>query len=616
MCHEDNKKVNNAWLTPHLIVNKKYRIVMCILQHSLNLLNDTSLIMNYKFAIILLNFLCSIIYLNAQPQFVKQEKPDPKFARWCVEYGNYYDGLLEYQRLLKEDSSEVIYHYHLGLCYLNLNIDKTKAIPWLEWTVKQDKFDENAWYFLGMAYLVNNRIDEAITSFKTYQNKTKVDLQRVPAKRMIEMCFNAKTLQKTPENVEIQNLGKYINSDEPDYNPYIPSNESMLIFNSQRKENFGNYRNMDGFYPADIYVSYYKFGKWKKVGKLNTVINSSNIEEAVGYTADGSTMFINTAIVMDGEKGSVFTEKKGKNYGVGQTLLIQGFEKDKIHSFALSLDKKLLLFSCQKENGIGGKDIYISRILPDGSWGKPILADSNINSIYDDNFPFFGADGYVYFASEGFNSMGGYDLFKTKLNKTSLSFSKPINLGYPVNTTQDDKTISVSATGRYAYISSLREGGEGDLDIYRVIFKDAPPTYTLIRGKSMIGDSLPFSEAVKARNKVIDSLNMPIYEKYKQLLSTKDSLKGKQIWENRIMHEKNAISITAYDQQSNKVFGHYIVKESSSNYAVILPPGNWTLIFKRKGYKDIEIKNLSIEERDLRNKEIIQNILFEPQASN
>lgn len=572
--------------------------------------------MKYKFGFILALLLCSIIYLNAQPQFVKQEKPDPKFARWCVEFGNYYDGMLEYQRLLKEDSSQVIYHYHLGLCLLNLTIDKSKAIPWLEWTVKQEKFDDNAWYYLGLAYLVNNRLDEAINSFKKYQSIVKTDLQRIPANRMLEMCMSAKTMEKNPVNVEIQNLGKYINSEEPDYNAYIPSNESMLIFNSQRKENFGNYRNMDGFYPSDIYVSYYKFGKWKKVGKLNTVINSSNIEEAVGYTSDGSTMFINTALVMDGEKGSIFTEKKGKNYGVGQGITIQGFEKDRIYSFALSSDKKILLFSCQKTGGFGGKDIYISRLMPDGSWGKAILADSNINSIYDENFPYFGPDGYVYFASEGFNSMGGYDLFKSTLNRTNLSFSKPTNLGYPVNTTQDDKTISMSTTGRYAYISSLREGGEGDLDIYRVIFKNAPPTYTLVKGKSLVGDSLPFSEAVKARNKVIDSLNMPVYEKYKQLLATKDSLKGKQLWENRTMHEKNAISIIAYNEQNNKIYGRYIVKESSSNYAVILPPGVWTLVFKRNGYKDVEIKNLSIEERDLRNKEIIQNVLFEPQASN
>ncbi len=550
--------------------------------------------------------------LNAKAQeFTKDVKPDPKFAKYCLLFNNYIDGLKEYKLLLSEHPDNTEYHLGAGICYLNLNRDKRKAVKELEWVLKQKKFDKKAYYYMGMAYLQTYRFDEAIKMFELYLTKTEKDEMRIPAKRMIEKCKDAKVFVADSINVEISNLGKYINTQYPEFNPYVTANESMIIFNAQRKSNLGNYAFYDGYYPSDIYYSFFKYGRWKKARRMNSAINSSDIEKAVGLTSDGANLFLIKEDIK-GNKQLFYSKKRGKYFRQPLPIFIKDADYKRIYSLTISPDKKYLVFSAEHKKG-GGKDLYLSFRLPNGYWSSASVLDSTVNTPWDEDYPYFSPDGrYFFFASEGHKNMGGYDIFRARWNPDdSNHISEIANLGYPVNTPLDDKSISLSKSGRYGYIASFRPGGFGDLDIYRVIFKDRRPKYSVIYGAIYDSDSTRFDVVIKRINDHIDTMNFPINREYKRLLlKKKDSAAAYAELAKKIPYEKINVKIIAINKETGETFGNFIARNDTANYSVILPPGTWKLIFKREGYDDYIIDNLVIEERDQRNRMIKKNVVL------
>jgi len=536
-------------------------------------------------------------------EFTKDVKPDPKFARLCIEFHNYVDGLKEYRMLLSDDPDNVSFRQGAAVCMLNLNADKKQALEYMEWVVKQKKFDNQAYYVLGQAYMQNYRFDEAIKAFQKFNELESKDENRISATRMIEVCQNAKKAVSNPVNVEITNLGKNINGPYPDFNPYIPSNESMILYNSQRKSNLGNYAFYDGYYPSDVYVSYFKYGRWKKTRRLPSSVNSINIDKVVGMTSDGANMFLIKEDIK-GNKQTFYSKKRGKYYREPKPIFIKDESYEKIYSLTVSPDNKYLIFSAEHKGGIGGRDLYLSFRMPNGYWSSAQMLDSTVNTIYNEDYPYFSPDGrYFFFASEGHESIGGFDIFKAQWFADSLHIQSITNLGYPVNTPLDDNTISLSKSGRYGYISSYRKDGFGDLDIYRVIFKDAQPKYSVIYGTILNEDSASFDLVIRRINDHIDTLNFPINHEYKRLLlKKKDSAAAYAELAKKIPYEKINVKILAINKETGETFGNFIARNDTANYSVILPPGTWKLIFRRNGYKDYVIDNLVIEERDQRNR--------------
>ena len=557
-------------------------------------------------------FLFLVLGLSAEAQeYTKDVKPDPKFARLCIEFHNYVDGLKEYRMLLADNPDNVKFRQGAAYCMLNLNTDKKQALEYMEWVVKQKKFDNQAYYVLGLAYLQNYRFDEAIKAFQRFNDLEVKDGNRIPATRMIEVCRNAKKLIANPVNVEITNLGKYINSPYPDFNPYIPSNESMILYNSQRKSNLGNYAFYDGYYPSDVYVSYFKYGRWKKTRRLPSSVNSTNIDKVVGMTSDGANMFLIKEDIK-GNKQTFYSKKRGKYYREPKPIFIKDESYEKIYSLTISPDNKYLIFSAEHKGGIGGRDLYLSFRMPNGYWSSAQMLDSTVNTIYNEDYPYFSPDGrYFFFASEGHESMGGFDIFKARWFPDSIHIQSITNLGYPVNTPLDDNTISLSKSGRYGYISSYRKDGYGDLDIYRVIFKDAQPKYSVIYGTILNEDSASFDLVIKRINDHIDTLNFPINHEYKRLLlKKKDSAAAYAELAKKIPYEKINVKILAINKETGETFGNFIARNDTANYSVILPPGTWKLIFRRNGYKDYVVDDLLIEERDQRNRLIRMNAVL------
>jgi len=152
-----------------------------------------------------------------------------------------------------------------------------------------------------------------------------------------------------------------------------------------------------------------------------------------------------------------------------------------------------LYFASNVKGGLGGMDIYVSRILPDGTWGEAMNLGDEINTQYDEEFPTISQDGNtLHFSSTGHTSMGGYDLFVSRRDADTHAWSSPSNLGYPLNDAGDNMHISFSATwdmdsekerNKFAYISAYRKGGFGDLDLYRVTYGAVEERLTAVRGE-------------------------------------------------------------------------------------------------------------------------------------
>jgi hypothetical protein len=398
-----------------------------------------------------------------------------------------YDGALKaYIPLQKADPKNADYNYRLGYCYVITNVDKTKAAPFLEYASRQKGVKNEVFYYLGQAYQYQQRWDDAIQAFEQYKtvSKSKVIRDLLDVDRQVEICNAAKELQQNPVKAKFRNLGKGINTLYPEYNPFVSADRSVLIFTSRRKGNAGGFMEDLGFYTSDVYWSIWKDTVWAKAKSVGASVNGAFDEESLGMNAAGNEMYLlfdNDIAFVD----IVISKLKGKTWQrpsvPGPTVNSKAYET----GASVTPDGKILFFSTdKKEKGsFGGIDIYMSRRDEKGDWGPAENLGAAINTKFDDDAPCIFSDGKtLYFSSQGHNSMGGFDVFKSVWNEESNSWSQPENIGYPLNTADDNLYFSMTGDGKYAYITAVRPEGLGDQDIYEVTFEE-PSGFVLYKAK-------------------------------------------------------------------------------------------------------------------------------------
>ncbi|PLW94856.1 MAG: hypothetical protein C0592_01565 [Marinilabiliales bacterium] len=573
--------------------------------------------MRYFALIFITTFLLSSGIQAQRNEFVPEGSL--KAARGYFQFQNFKDALAEYLKLSEDDSTNLEYHHNIGLCYLYTNIDKTKAIPYLEWVVAQEKFDPNAWYDLGRAYQYAYRYDDARKAFKKFIATGEKDMNPISAKRQLIICDNAEKLIASPLDVTITNMGEMINSPYPDFNPFILQDESYLVYVSKRNNNLGGWIDYDGYNTADIYHSSKNGRSWKKSRGISNTINTYLVEEIVGMTPDGEIMFV----YMDNEYAMAdifYSEKRGRSYKRPEPMGMYVNAKSFEGGATISQNKKILFFSSDREGGNGGMDLYMAFQLPTGEWGDPTNLGNHINTEYDEDFPYLAPDGKTFlFASTGHSSMGGYDIFKCTWDKKTKTFSEPVNLGYPINTPEDNTTISFSESMRHAYISALMPGGYGDLDIYRVTFNDVEPKKCFLSGTIMTIDSIP------------------LFEKYNMLLAQKEELQAEFdtlisqmdmqeeidtaavetmrpgiFAELELLNEQTKelpqVVIKVINKNTKKTQGIYRPNKNTGKYIIIVPPGTYDVTFSCPGYQEVSKEYFFIDDESnsvLNNEHII-----------
>jgi Tol biopolymer transport system component len=386
------------------------------------------------------------------------------------------------------------YKYHLAICYLNTNIDKKKAAELLSTIEKGEKeFGASFHYYSGLSSHYAYRFNKALESFELFLGKAKKkDGRRSEVLRRIEMCSVAKDMIQNPlHGVKIENMGGTINSPGPEYTPVISADESVIIFTSRREGSVGGKMDLDGTpsnrkgdYYEDVFISYKEEEGWSKPKNIGPVINSHGHDAAIGLSPDGQTLYLYRS---DSVKwGNIFACRlNGEIWESPMKLKAPINSKNWEGSCSINADNNLLFFVSNRPEGFGGKDIYMIRKLPNGEWAAPKNLGPTINTPEDEDAPFIHVDGQtLYFSSKGHKSMGGYDIFKTTYNEGG--WSTPVNIGYPINTAEDDRFFVLSPDGKRGYYAVTKGDGYGDQDLYVVHMPksdlSAPEAVTLLKG--------------------------------------------------------------------------------------------------------------------------------------
>jgi tetratricopeptide (TPR) repeat protein len=423
-------------------------------------------------------YILSILLIIKTKPIIAQDL-DPREIDEHFKYKNYLAAIKSLEKFLKKEPNNPDYNYKMGFCYLNTNIDKAAAIPYLEKANKFGKVTPEMVLDLGRAYQHGLKFDDAIKTYTKYKSMVG-DKEKAEADRYIEQCNLGKEMVKYPLDVTFENLGPSINSEYPDYYPFVPPDESFFVFTSRRKGG-ASVLEYDGYYSSDIFISYESNGQFEKAKNIGPQINTGLDEEVVGISVDGNKIFIYIDHIK--EVGEIYlSERKGKNFGarvkLGKAVNSEGLET----SATMSADGNILYFASNRPGGLGGTDIWMTKKLPNGEWAEPQNLGPTINTPYNEDFPNMLPDGKtLYFASQGHKGLGGYDIFSSIYDEEKNTWTKPKNIGYPINNPADNMTIFFSQNMKYAYISDLRKGGLGDLDIYRVNFNNRDDRQTVVK---------------------------------------------------------------------------------------------------------------------------------------
>ena len=435
--------------------------------------------------------LFSLGYSQA-PKKIKISDPEEAAAKANehFKHHNYLMALPIYLQLLQLEPDNTTYNYNVAVCYVNTHINRTAAIPYLEKALKDPKVNVEAWFLLGKSYHLMHKFDEAIENYQKFKElnlKHKEEVAR--AELAIDQVNHARLLVKHPVNVTFTNLGPEINTEFPDFYPWVTADETTLFFTSRRKGGHTNMVESDGYYSSDIFMSADVNGKWEKAKNLpGAGINTSLDEQVVGIRSDGGELIVYIDHIK--EYGDLYATVK-KNNGYGKLEKYNANVNGELEfSGSITTDDQTLFFVRKGKDGVGGQDIYMCKRLPNGQWALPQNLGTTINTPYNEDFPYLSMDGQtLFFASEGHSSMGGYDLFKSTWDQENNTWSQPTNLGYPINTADDELNISILPDNRAGYLSAVRKEGFGDLDIYRVKFEDNEQLFSIFRGKVNRTDS-------------------------------------------------------------------------------------------------------------------------------
>jgi len=365
-------------------------------------------------------------------------------------------------------------NYKLGVCYLFTD-NKYEAINYLLRAYTLDgELSGDIHLLLGMAYQLVLEFDKAMEQYNTHSSQLdpteKQAYSKTLAKRFDE-CMNGKNLSRNPVRVIIQPLGEEVNSKYDDYNPLFAFNDTALFFTSRRPFGKSKRNKIDNKFNEDIYRSSLEGGMFQKAIRYDKPFNTENNDAVVGVTNDGNTLLIYRGNIKGGDiQISSFRPDKN-SWSRPKSVSARLTSKDGETSACISPDgKELYYISRNSKLTLGGKDILFSTLDSKGKWSEPVNLGLTINSPYDEEGVFITPDNhYLYFASKGHTSMGGFDIFRSE-RKEDGSWSDPENLGYPLNTPDDEVFYITDQTGSHGYYSAIREGGSGSRDICKVVF--------------------------------------------------------------------------------------------------------------------------------------------------
>lgn len=466
-------------------------------------------------------------------------------------------------------------NYRLGKCYLETTY-KIKALDYLIKAEKLDaRVDEELMYEMGRAYQLRLEMDKAINHFDRYRTVISTDNYQKKVdkvnKRVAE-CKYGKKLMQDPVRVFIDNLGTGVNTVYSEYAAVISADNSVMMFTSCRPNSTGyEVGKSVGGYPEDIYQSEKAVdGTWAPARNIGKPANTEEHDATVALSPDGQRMLIYNDDNGDGNlyeclrDGDTWTKPKKLGKGVNTK------EHESSASYR-SDGKRLYYVSDRSDLSMGGRDIFYTDWDEDKNrWGEPKNVGATINTKYDEEGVFLHPDGKtMYFSSKGHDNIGGYDIFKSEFQ--GGKWTTPQNIGYPINTAGDDVFFVVDASGRYGYFASVKKGGYGEEDIYRITFL-GPEKPLPLAGE----DNLLASVAKPVEEKVIEKAVETVSKKITILKGVVTDCETKKPLD---------AEIELVDVDQNAGLAKFFANKSTGKYLVSLPSGrNYGIAVKKDGY--------------------------------
>lgn len=364
-----------------------------------------------------------------------------------------------------------------------LSVQKEKSLEYFRRAWNLDKnVDPDIMYFLGQAYHYSEKFDSAILFYDRYNRILSRSLNFERSKRINEVnrkifeCRNATVYMEHPVDVSIVNLDDKINSEYPDYAPTISEDETVMVFTSRRPgDNINDRVAEDHEYFEEILVSEKVNGVWTPARNPGPPLNTGYHNASVNLSPDGTEMII----YHDTGGGDLLLSVKGKDGKWSTPQAMEGINTEFLESSAtITQDDKTIYFTSNRPGGYGGTDVYSCELGKGGRWINIKNLGPLVNTELDEEGVFISASGeHLYYSSNGLAGMGDLDIYRSTFDKVKKEWGEPVNLGYPINSVENDIYFVLTADEKFAYISSLRKDNLGEQDIYKVDMSRWKPVY-------------------------------------------------------------------------------------------------------------------------------------------
>lgn len=412
----------------------------------------------------------SLIFLIAGSVFSQEkqlEKADKKFNQL-----SYIDAISVYERVANKGYKSLELFQKLGDSYY-FNAEFEKASKWYGELFLLDNTAISSEYFYRYAQTLKSvgQYDKANEMLQKFNLLAKEDVRGnlfSKKKNYLEV------IKSNSDRYKIKDAG--INTEYSDYGPAFYGNKVVFASTRDTSGFFKREHTWTNQAFSDLYVSEIKSDSlMSKPVKFSKKINSKVNESTPAFTKDGNTVYFTRNNFIDGKKGKDSKKttllklyKATLKDSVWSDIIELPFNSDQYNVAhpALSSDEKTLYFASDMPGTFGHSDIFKVTINADGSFGTPENLGTQINTEGKETFPFLSAENELYFASDGHPGLGGLDIFVSKVDKNE-SFTLPINIGTPINSATDDFAFSINNETKVGFFTSYRATGKGSDDIYR-----------------------------------------------------------------------------------------------------------------------------------------------------
>lgn len=536
------------------------------------------------------------------------------------ELGEYYmkDAIPYYRAANNFNPNNDELNYKLGVCYFHIRQNQ-KSIKHLEKAKNLNPLlGQDINYFLGKTYQRNLDWDKAIVAYEYYMASLLPEqaYEIKMAKKFILECKSGIRLSGNPVRVWVDNLGSNINTEFHEYGVAINADATYMMFTSRRPGNIGDLIDPStNDYYEDIFSSEFINDEWTLAQNIGEPINDKGHNASIALSNDGMEL-----ILFKGNErtlGDLYvTDKYSGEYRSAKEL--SKYVNSKYHesSASLSPDRRKLYFVSNRPEGYGGRDIYVSEWDErKEEWGPAINIGSTINTEYDEEGVFIHPDGKtLYFSSQGHNTMGDYDIFMSTWDGNA--WTRPENLGFPINSPDIDVFFLVSANKRYGFFTSEKEGGLGLRDIYRIEFLGEEKEPILNSEDKLIASlAKPLSNLVIEPTVEITTSKLALVRGVVLDETTMDPLVANM----ELVDNGNGQVLATFE--SDVVSGKFLVSlPSGKNYGIAVNVKGYLfhsenfLIPEETSYKEYELVIL-MKKIEVGKKIILRNIFFDTNSS-